>query len=78
MKLPEKQVSSIVNAVVDSSGGAILELEKSPATQPIAEEAKIAFSDATRYGAYCAAGFLTLGFLSTLSLGGKRREESAK
>ena len=43
-----------------------------------AEQAKIAFSDATRFGAYSAAGFLALGFLSTLSLAGKRREESAK
>lgn len=78
MKLPEKQVTSIVDAVVDSSGAAIIALEKDPATAPIAEQAKIAFSDATKFGAYSAAGFLVLGFLSTLSLGGKRREESEK
>lgn len=78
MKLPEKQVTSIVNAVVDSSGAAIVQLEKSPTTAPVAEKAKVAFSDATKFGAYSAAGFLVLGFLSTLSLGAKRREESAK
>jgi MFS family permease len=78
MKLPEKQVTAIVNAVVDSSGAAIVALEKDPATAHIAEQAKIAFSDATKFGAYSAAGFLALGFLSTLSLTGKRREESEK
>ena len=78
MKLPEAQVTQIVDAVVDSSGAVIPQLEKNPATAPIAEKAKVAFSDATKYGAYSAAGFLVLGFLSTLSLGGKRREESAK
>ncbi len=78
MKLPERQVTSIVDAVVDSSGAVIPELAKDPKTAPIAEQAKIAFSDATRFGAYSAAGFLALGFLSTLSLTGKRREESAK
>ncbi len=78
MKLPEKQVTAIVDSVVDSSGAVIPALEKDPQTAPIAEQAKIAFSDATRFGAYSAAGFLALGFLSTLSLGGKRREESAK
>ncbi len=78
MKLPEKQVTAIVNAVVDSSGAAIPALEKDPATAPIAEKAKVAFSDATKFGAYSAAGFLVLGFLSTLSLTGKRRDESEK
>lgn len=78
MKLPEKQVTSIVNAVVDSSGGAIAGLEKNPATKTIAEKAKVAFSDGTRYAAYSAAGFLVLGFFSTLSLGAKRRDESEK
>lgn len=78
MKLPEAQVTSIVDAVVDSSGAAIIALEKDPATAAYADQAKIAFSDATKYGAYSAAGFLVLGFLSTLSLGGKRREESEK
>ncbi len=78
MKLPEEQVTSIVDAVVDSSGAAIVPLEKDPQTAPIAEKAKIAFSDATRLGAYSAAGFLVIGLVSTLSLRGKRREESAK
>jgi EmrB/QacA subfamily drug resistance transporter len=76
--LPEAQVTQVVTAVVNSSGAVIPELEKSPQTAPIAEKAKVAFSDGTRYAAYSAAGFLALGFLSTLSLGGKRREESAK
>ena len=77
-KLPAAQVEQIVAAVVDSSGAAIQGLEKDPATIPIADKAKDAFSTATSVSAYSAAGFLALGFVATLSLGGKRREGSAK
>jgi EmrB/QacA subfamily drug resistance transporter len=74
-KLPPAQVTQIVNAVVDSAGGAIIGLEANPTTRPIADNAKIAITDGTRYGAFAAAGFLALGFLTTLSLGKTRKEE---
>ncbi|WP_290513128.1 hypothetical protein, partial [Aeromicrobium sp.] len=43
----------------------------------IAADARIAFSDATRFAAFSAAGFLVLGFLATLRLSGvsRNREE---
>ncbi|MEY4102067.1 MAG: hypothetical protein RIR88_201 [Actinomycetota bacterium] len=74
-KLPAAQVTQVVNAVVDSAGGAIIGLEANPTTRPIADNAKIAITDGTRYGAFAAAGFLALGFLTTLSLGKTRKEE---
>jgi EmrB/QacA subfamily drug resistance transporter len=74
-KLPAAQVTQVVNAVVDSAGGAIIGLEANPATRPIADNAKIAISDGTRYGAFAAAGFLALGFFTTLALGKTRKEE---
>jgi EmrB/QacA subfamily drug resistance transporter len=74
-KLPAAQVTQVVNAVVDSAGAAIVGLEANPTTRPIADNAKIAISDGTRYGAFAAAGFLALGFLTTLSLGKTRKEE---
>ncbi|WP_433862558.1 hypothetical protein [Streptomyces sp. L7] len=36
----------------------------------MAEDAKVAFSDGTRYAAFSAAGFLVVGLLASLSLGG--------
>jgi len=60
---------------VDSAGGAIVQLEADPTTQPVADNAKQALSDGTRYGAFAAAGFLILGFLATLSLGSTHKEE---
>jgi EmrB/QacA subfamily drug resistance transporter len=74
-KLPAAQVTQVVNAVVDSAGGAIIGLEANPATRPIADNAKIAISDGTRYGAFAAAGFLAIGFFTTLALGKTRKEE---
>jgi EmrB/QacA subfamily drug resistance transporter len=59
----------LVSLVVNSAGGAIPELEKNPATQQAANWARTAFSDGTKYSAFAAAGFLTLGLLGTLSLG---------
>jgi hypothetical protein len=64
-----------VDAVVDSAGSAILGLDAQNAD--VAADARQAFSDATRLGAFSAAGFLALGFLATLRLTGSgRREES--
>ena len=74
--------SQIVDAVVDSAGSVIPSLEaQSP---ELADAAREAFSDGTRYSAYAAAGFLVLGFLATLRLSGTaphaepRREEAAR
>lgn len=74
-ELPDAQRTQIVNAVVDSAGAAIPGLEKQSAA--IAQDARIAFSDATRFAAFSAAGFLVLGFLATLRLSGvsRNREE---
>ncbi|MGV8970294.1 MAG: MFS transporter [Microbacteriaceae bacterium] len=70
--VPEAGRTQIVNAVVDSAGGAIAGLE---ARDPdAAADAREAFSDGTRYAAFAAAGFLALGFLATLRLDGRREE----
>ena len=73
--VPSAERTQIVNAVVDSAGSAIPSLAKQSAD--IGSDAKIAFSDATRYAAFSAAGFLVLGFLATLRLSGvsSRKEE---
>ena len=73
--MPAAQVTSTVATVVDSAGGAIIGFAANPATKPIADLAKQAISDGTRNGAFAAAGFLVLGFLSTLSLGKSHKEE---
>lgn len=58
--------AQVVDAVVDSAGAAIPALEaRSPA---LADAARDAFSEGTRYSAFAAAGFLVLGFLATLRL----------
>ena len=67
-ELPEAARVQIVQAVVDSAGGAIPALaEQNPAA---GEAAKEAFSQGTRYAAFAAAGFLVFGFLATLRLSG--------
>ncbi len=65
--VPPAARTSIVNAVVDSAGSAIPALKKQDAAAW--RDAKDAFSDATRYAAFSAAGFLVLGFVATLRLG---------
>ncbi len=66
--IPAVAQSQIVDAVVDSAGAAIPSLEaRSPA---LADAARDAFSEGTRYSAFAAAGFLVLGFLATLRLSG--------
>ncbi len=67
--LPSDTVTTVVSQVVDSAGGAILGLEANPETADAAVAAKQAVTDGTRYSAFAAAGFLVLGFLSTLRLG---------
>jgi EmrB/QacA subfamily drug resistance transporter len=73
--VPEAGRAQIVNAVVDSAGGAIAGLY---ARDPdAAADAREAFSDGTRYAAFAAAGFLALGFLATLRLDGRREDDEA-
>ena len=68
--LPADTRNQVVSAVVDSAGAAIPSLD---AQGPeIADAAREAFSDGTRYSAFAAAGFLVLGFLATLRLSGTR------
>lgn len=64
--LPADARDSIVDVVVGSAGAAIPGLEAQSAE--IALEARAAFSDATRYSAFAAAGFLALGLLATMRL----------
>ncbi|WP_291053894.1 DHA2 family efflux MFS transporter permease subunit [Herbiconiux sp.] len=68
--VPESTRDQLVGQVVDSSGAAIAGLEADPSMSGVAEDAKIAFSDGTKYSAFAAAGFLAIGFAATLSLGG--------
>lgn len=72
--IPSSARTAIVNAVVDSAGGAIPVLvAKQPEVGRLAEQA---FSDATKISAFSAAGFLALGLLATISLGsGRQRDE---
>jgi EmrB/QacA subfamily drug resistance transporter len=64
--VPAETRSDIVATVVDSAGSAIPGLDaQSP---EIADEARAAFSDATKYSAFTAAGFLAVGLLATLRL----------
>ena len=67
--VPDAQRSALVSTVVDSSGAVIAGLAASPDTVGVADSAKQAFSSGTRYAAFSAAGFLTIGLLATLSLG---------
>ncbi|MCZ7439807.1 MFS transporter [Micromonospora sp. WMMC241] len=64
----------VVTAVKESAGAAITGLAADPRTAPIAEAAKEAFSDATRYAAFTAAGFLLIGLLACLRLPRVRAE----
>lgn len=71
--VPAAQRDSVVSAVVDSSGAAIAGLARDPSTADVAADAKTAFSLGTRLAAFSAAGFLTIGFIATLSLGDRSR-----
>ncbi|MGX5682307.1 DHA2 family efflux MFS transporter permease subunit [Schumannella luteola] len=72
-EIPASAVTQIVDAVVDSSGTAIPAIEKQ--SPDAATDARAAFSDATRYSAFAAAGFLALGFLASLRLHSKRDDD---
>ncbi|MCK2029847.1 DHA2 family efflux MFS transporter permease subunit [Microbacterium galbinum] len=81
--VPAAQRDQVVSSVVDSAGAAISGLAANPETADAADAAREAFSDGTRYAAWTAAGFLALGLLATVSLGGaaarpSEREESGR
>ena len=64
--VPVDERDGIVSLVVDSAGSAIPSLDaQSP---EVAAEARAAFSDATKFAAFTAAGFLAIGLLATLRL----------
>ncbi len=67
--LPPGQRSALVAGVKQSAGAAIGQLAASPRTAAVAEQARQAFSEATRLTAFTAAAFLALGLLASLSLG---------
>ena len=67
--LPAGQRSALVAGVKQSAGAVIGQLAASPHTAAVAAAAKQAFSQATRLTAFCAAAFLALGLLASLSLG---------
>lgn len=80
--LPAAQRDQVVSSVVDSAGAAIAGLEANAETADIADDAKAAFSDGTRFAAWTAAGFLAIGLLSTIALGStnsrsEREDEAA-
>ncbi len=70
--LPAESRSQIVATVVDSAGAAIPSLDAQGAE--IADAARAAFSEGTRYSAFAAAGFLVVGLLATLRLSARRDE----
>ena len=64
--VPAAEREGIVSVVVDSAGSAIPGLDaQSP---EVAAAAREAFSDATQFAAFTAAGFLAVGLLATLRL----------
>ncbi|MFF5174367.1 MFS transporter [Micromonospora sp. NPDC000089] len=67
-ELAPAQRDQVVAAVKESAGAAITGLAADPRTAPIADEAKTAFSDATRYAAFAAAGFLLIGLVACARL----------
>jgi len=73
--VPAAARAGVVDAVVESAGGAIPALAKDPRGAGAYEPAKQAFSDATRYAAFTAAGFLVLGLAASFSLGSGRRAD---
>lgn len=78
LSVPESSQVMIVDAVVDSAGGAIPALEAALTPQVGAEVAKDivlaseeAFTDGAKLSAWAAAIFLLLGFFSTFRLGSR-------
>ena len=76
--LPDAQRTQFVDTVESSAGAVIPGLARDPATAPVAEAASRAFTEATRWSAAVAAGFLLLGLGASTSLSSGRREEEAE
>lgn len=84
LKITGADQSQIVNAVVDSAGGAIPKLSDAlvanhvPAqvAAQVTEAAGSAFADGAMWAAFAAAGFLLLGLLSSFRLGSPRRTDA--
>jgi EmrB/QacA subfamily drug resistance transporter len=74
--VPEAEQVQLVTAVKQSAGSVIPALAAHPETAEVATLAKEALTDATRWSALTAAGFLVVGLVASLSLGQGRREES--
>lgn len=73
-QLPDAARLRFVDAVKESAGAIIPSLGADPATAPVAEAARTAFTDATRLAALSAAAFLVVGMLASLSLGPRKDE----
>jgi hypothetical protein len=76
--LPEQHRSAVVTAVKDSGGAAIPALAADPRTAPVADDAKQAYSTATRWTAFTAAAFLLLGLIASVRLGSGRAETATR
>ncbi|MDO5737444.1 MAG: MFS transporter, partial [Propionibacteriaceae bacterium] len=74
-QMPDAARLKFVDAVKDSAGAIIPSLGADPATAAVAEAARAAFTEATRLAALSAAGFLVIGMLASLSLGGHKGAE---
>ncbi len=72
--LPDQERTQFVDVVETSAGAAIPALAQDPQTAPVAEAASRAFTDATRWSAGVAAGFLVLGLAASTSLSSGRRD----
>lgn len=68
--------TELTSAVTTSAGAAIPALSADRATAQVGTIAKESFTDATRYTAFVAGGFLVTGLIASRSLGGVKRDES--
>ena len=75
--IPEEQRASIVDEVVNTSGQAIIALERNPQLGTAADDAKTAYTDAVRVMTLAAAGCIVvgLGFSFGLPSDRRRRED---
>ena len=81
--IQSEQSQVLVEAVVDSAGGAIPQLTDGLTQQgvPAAVAAEVqvaagdAFTDGAKFSAWAAAAFLLLGLLSTFNLGSRKKKE---
>ena len=75
--IPEEQRASIVDEVVNTSGQAIIALERNPQLGTAADDAKTAYTDAARVMTLAAAGCIVvgLGFSFGLPSDRRRRED---